>query len=215
MCAPAPELRCIRFSNGRGAMTARDLKGSDHEHDHNQGRRRDLLQGLGQGPAHRVQPRLAAVGRRLGRADAVLPQSRLSRHRARPPRPRPLQPDGRRPRHGSLCRRSRGGHGASRSEKRHSRRPFHRRRRGGALSGAPRREPGGEGGADQRGAAADGEDGGQSGRPAEGSVRRLPGALAANRSQFYRDVAAGPFYGYNRPGEASRGDHRRTGGARA
>ncbi len=24
--------------------------------------------------------------------------------------------------------------------------------------------------------------------------------LAANRSQFYRDVAAGPFYGYNRPG---------------
>jgi non-heme chloroperoxidase len=25
-------------------------------------------------------------------------------------------------------------------------------------------------------------------------------ALAANRSQFYRDVAAGPFYGYNRPG---------------
>jgi non-heme chloroperoxidase len=25
-------------------------------------------------------------------------------------------------------------------------------------------------------------------------------ALAANRSSFYRDVAAGPFYGYNRPG---------------
>ena len=25
-------------------------------------------------------------------------------------------------------------------------------------------------------------------------------ALAANRSQFYRDMAAGPFYGYNRPG---------------
>ncbi|HME84018.1 MAG TPA: alpha/beta hydrolase [Roseiarcus sp.] len=25
-------------------------------------------------------------------------------------------------------------------------------------------------------------------------------ALAANRSGFYRDVAAGPFYGYNRPG---------------
>jgi non-heme chloroperoxidase len=25
-------------------------------------------------------------------------------------------------------------------------------------------------------------------------------ALAAGRSQFYRDVAAGPFYGYNRPG---------------
>ena len=28
-------------------------------------------------------------------------------------------------------------------------------------------------------------------------------ALAANRSQFYRDVAAGPFYGYNRPGSKS------------
>jgi non-heme chloroperoxidase len=28
----------------------------------------------------------------------------------------------------------------------------------------------------------------------------LQAALAANRSGFYRDVAAGPFYGYNRPG---------------
>ena len=28
----------------------------------------------------------------------------------------------------------------------------------------------------------------------------LRAALAANRSQFYRDLAAGPFYGYNRPG---------------
>jgi non-heme chloroperoxidase len=27
--------------------------------------------------------------------------------------------------------------------------------------------------------------------------------LAANRSQFYRDVASGPFYGYNRPGAKS------------
>ncbi|PNB37135.1 alpha/beta hydrolase, partial [Pseudomonas sp. FW305-130] len=24
-------------------------------------------------------------------------------------------------------------------------------------------------------------------------------ALAANRAQFYRDVASGPFYGFNRP----------------
>src|SRR5215510_6079179 len=24
--------------------------------------------------------------------------------------------------------------------------------------------------------------------------------LAANRAQFYRDIASGPFYGYNRPG---------------
>ena len=28
----------------------------------------------------------------------------------------------------------------------------------------------------------------------------LQSALAANRSQFYRDVASGPFYGFNRPG---------------
>jgi non-heme chloroperoxidase len=27
--------------------------------------------------------------------------------------------------------------------------------------------------------------------------------LAANRSGFYRDVAGGPFYGYNRPGAKS------------
>ncbi|WP_432756494.1 alpha/beta fold hydrolase [Alloacidobacterium dinghuense] len=31
----------------------------------------------------------------------------------------------------------------------------------------------------------------------------LQAQLAANRSQFYRDVAAGPFYGYNRPGVKS------------
>ena len=28
----------------------------------------------------------------------------------------------------------------------------------------------------------------------------LQAQLAANRSQFYHDLAAGPFYGYNRPG---------------
>ena len=28
----------------------------------------------------------------------------------------------------------------------------------------------------------------------------LRGALAANRAQFYRDLPAGPFYGFNRPG---------------
>src|SRR4051794_1953077 len=28
----------------------------------------------------------------------------------------------------------------------------------------------------------------------------LQAQLAANRSQFYRDLAAGPFYGFNRPG---------------
>jgi non-heme chloroperoxidase len=28
----------------------------------------------------------------------------------------------------------------------------------------------------------------------------LQAQLAANRSQFYRELPAGPFYGYNRPG---------------
>jgi len=28
----------------------------------------------------------------------------------------------------------------------------------------------------------------------------LRSGLAANRAQFYRDIAAGPFYGFNRPG---------------
>ena len=50
--------------------------------------------------------------------------------------------------------------------KNHSRRPFHRRRRGGALSRTAWREPGGEGGHHQRGAAADAEDAGQSWWPA-------------------------------------------------
>jgi non-heme chloroperoxidase len=31
----------------------------------------------------------------------------------------------------------------------------------------------------------------------------LQAQLAANRSQFYRDVASGPFYGFNRPGAKS------------
>ena len=67
-------------------------------------------------------------------------------------------PDRRRPRHGSLRRRPRGADRASRPEGRHPCRPLHRRRRGGALPRPPRREPGGEGGDHQRGAAADGED---------------------------------------------------------
>ena len=44
--------------------------------------------------------------------------------------------------------------------------------------GAARREPGGEGGDHQRGAAADGQDGSQSERTAQGSVRRVPGVCS-------------------------------------
>ena len=83
---------------------------------------------------------------------------------------------GGRPRHGPLCRRPRGADGASRSEERHPRRPFHRRRRGRPLSWPARRKPGGEGGDDQRRAAADGEDAGQSAGSSEGGFRRPAGA---------------------------------------
>src|SRR6266487_3062254 len=54
------------------------------------GRHRDLLQGLWLGPADRLQPRLAALGRRLGCPDDVLPRARLPRDRARPARARPV-----------------------------------------------------------------------------------------------------------------------------
>ena len=67
----------------------------------------------------------------------------------------------------------------------------------------------GQGGAHQCSAAADGEDGGQSARPSQGGIRwtcRHNSLLIA--AQFYRDVPAGPFYGYNRPGvKASEGNH--------
>jgi non-heme chloroperoxidase len=48
--------------------------------------------------------------------------------------------------------------------------------------------------------AADREDGRQSERPPKKIFDDFQVALAANRSQFYRDIAAGPFYNYNRPG---------------
>jgi len=53
---------------------------------------------------------------------------------------------------------------------------------------------------DQRGAAADAEDGEESRRPSKRSVRWIAGAACGNRSQFYRDLPEGPFYGFNRPG---------------
>ena len=54
---------------------------------------------------------------------------------------------------------------------------------------------------DRRRPAADAEDGGQSRRPADArrSTRSALGCLA-DRSQFYKDLASGPFFGANRPG---------------
>jgi non-heme chloroperoxidase len=43
----------------------------------------------------------------------------------------------------------------------------------------------------------------------------LQAQLAANRSQFYRDLPSGPFYGYHRPGAKPRRPSSKIGGARA
>ena len=73
----------------------------------------------GSGAAHRVQPRLAAFGRRLGRADAVLPRTAAIRVIAHDRRGHGRSSQtGERPRHGSLRRRPRGADGASRPQER-------------------------------------------------------------------------------------------------
>jgi non-heme chloroperoxidase len=43
----------------------------------------------------------------------------------------------------------------------------------------------------------------------------LQAQLAANRSQFYRELPEGPFYGFNRPGVNASEQSPRTGGGRA
>jgi hypothetical protein len=61
-----------------------------------------------------------------------------------------------------------------------------------------------EGRHDQRGAAADVEDGGQSERPSQGSIRRT--FRRSSRPIARNSIATspeGPFYGYNRPGAKS------------
>src|SRR5690349_5685071 len=156
---------------------------------------RDLLQGLGRWPARRLPPRLAAERGRLGRADDVLPAARLPRHRARPSRARPLQSDAGRPRDGYLRRRRRRPRTTPRSARRGARRGLDRRRevarhgngrvaKAALISAVP---------------------------PIMVKTDHNPGlppevfdgfreGTAFNRSQFFLDVASGPFYGFNRPG---------------
>ena len=124
--------------------------------------------------------------------------------------------DRRRPRHGPLRRRPGRGDRPPRPARRHPRRPLHRRRRGRALHRPARREPGGQGGADQRGAADDGADRGQPGRPAEGGLRRPAGAARRQPLGVLPGAAVRPVLRLQPAGRrAVRGDHRRTGGARA
>ena len=83
-------------------------------------------------------------------------------------------PDVGRARHGHLRRRCRRRGRAPRPARRRARRALDRRRRGRPLRRPARRRPGGQGGADQRGPAADAEDRRQPRRPADRGVRRLP-----------------------------------------
>ena len=59
---------------------------------------------------------------------------------------------------------------------------------------------GSEGGHHQRGATADGETAANPNGLPKAVFDDLQAQLAANRSNFYRALPEGPFYGYNRPG---------------
>ena len=147
-------------------------------HRHHERRCGDLLQGLGQRPSRRPEPRLAAERGQLGGADAVPRRRRLPLRRARPARPRALDPDLGRQRDGHLRRRPRGRDRRARPARRHARRLLHRRRRGRALHRPPRHRPGRAACAGLRRAAVHAPDGRQPGRRADRGVRRHPRGLA-------------------------------------
>jgi carbon-monoxide dehydrogenase large subunit len=143
-------------------------------YDHDEGRHDDLLQGLGRRSAHRLPPRMAIDGRRLGRADDVLSGARLSRHCPRSPGPWPFFADGDGQRDGHVrlrCRRSRR---PPRPQERDSRGPLDRRRRSDALCREARQGASGEGRADRRRAADHGQVPEKSGRHADRNLRRFP-----------------------------------------
>src|SRR5439155_4896804 len=97
---------------------------------------------------------------------------------------------------------------ASRSEAGRACWSFNRRRRGGALSGTAWRKPGGEGCADQRGAAADGEDGEKSWRAAQRSVRWIAGAARGQSLAILSRPAGGTILWLQPAGrESLGGDH--------
>ena len=155
----------------------RPPKRAPHEHDHDEGRRANLLQGLGPRAAHRVQSRLATQRGGLGRPDDLLRVARFSMHRARPPRPRAIDPDVGRQRDGHLCRRSGHPHREARPEECDSRGSLDGRRRGRPVHRPsrrrPREGPRRQGGPRGRRAPDHGQDGRQSRRAAARRLRRL------------------------------------------
>ena len=167
----------------------------------------DLLQGLGgRRLAGRAQPRLAAELRRLGGRRPVPRRARPPRDRPRPPRPRPLQPDLARQRDGHLRRRPGLPDRRPRPDRPDPGRPLHRRRRDRPLRRPARQRPGRPAGAGLRRAAAHAADRRQPRGPARSrcSTRSAP-ARRANRSQLYRDLADGPFFGHNRKQDVDQG----------
>ena len=95
----------------------------------------------------------------------------------------------------------------ARSQRRGSRRALDRRRRDHALRRAAWNPARREDGPGRRHPADHGQDRGQSRWPADRRVRRVcaPRPLG-DRSQLYKDLASGPFFGFNRPGaKASQG----------
>ena len=168
------------------------------------GRRRGL------GPTDRLQPWLAAFGRRLGHPAAVLPPARLSRRRPRPAGARALHPDRRRSRHGPLRRRPGCADCASRSPGMPS------------TSGTPP--------VVAKSCTTSPDTGRAVWRKRFSSVRCRPSwcrptptpaacpksvfdgfqaQVAANRSEFYRALAVGPLNGFNRAGRGTLGGHHR------
>src|SRR5258708_10403069 len=74
-------LRSRLIRNSPQILPGTYSKGDFYAYDHNERRNADLLQRLGQWPAHRLFARMAFVGRRLGHSNDVLPKSWLSGHR--------------------------------------------------------------------------------------------------------------------------------------
>ena len=167
----------VPMSNGELAQLSGAAGTHEEESDgngHHPRRHRDLLQELGDRPAGRVQPRLAAQRRRVGRPGVFRGLARLPCHRPRPPRPRPLRSALGRKRHGHLRRRPGRADGGPGPARRGPGRAFHRRRGGHPLPRPPRQRPGRQGRAGGRGATADAQDRRQPRRPADRDLRRHP-----------------------------------------
>src|ERR1700704_1147165 len=96
----------LHFNDGRREgrhYLSRKLRSTCDDHDHDQGRHSDLLQGLGKRTTRRLQPWLAVERGRLGRSDGVSWRPWLPRHRARSPWAWPIEPVVEWERDGHLC----------------------------------------------------------------------------------------------------------------